>query len=105
VCDEVYEQRLMELQQQDQQLRARFEISTQALSIARNRGLEAFFQAILPDIEAEMDERGGQALIEVRTLVASAQDIDITDDVITRVNGRITSLEVELLPQRQPAEE
>jgi len=55
-------------------------------------------------VEAIMDSRGGDALIEVRSLVASSQDIDITADVVSRVNDRITELEVELLPQRQDAE-
>jgi len=100
ITDEVYEQRMMELQQQDQQLRARYEVSTQAVQYARSRAAEAFFQAIYPDIEAEMDERHGTALAELHSLVASSEDIDITDDVITRVNNRITELEVQLLPQR-----
>jgi len=104
ITDEVFEQRMIELQQQDQQLRQRYEVSTQAVQYARSRALEAFFQAILPDVEAVMDSRGGDALIEIRSLVASSQDIDITGDVVSRVNGRITSLEVELLPQRPDAE-
>jgi len=104
ITDEVYEQRMMELQQQDQQLRARYEVSTQAIQYARGRAAEAFFQAIYPDIEAEMDERNGTALSELHSLVASSEDIDITDDVITRVNNRITELEVQLLPQRQDGE-
>jgi len=104
ITDEVYEQRMAELQQQDQQLRARYEISTQAVQYARGRAAEAFFQAIYPDIEAEMDERNGTALAELHSLVASSEDIDITDDVIARVNRRITELEVQLLPQRENAE-
>jgi Skp family chaperone for outer membrane proteins len=104
ITDEVYEQRMVELQQQDQQLRARYEVSNQAVQYARGRALEAFFQTILPDIEAVMDARNGDALIEIRSLVASSQDIDITDDVVSRVNGRITELEVQLLPQRQEGE-
>lgn len=104
ITDEVYEQRMIELQQQDQQLRARYEVSTQAVQYARTRAAEAFFQAIYPDIEAEMDERNGSALMEVTSLVASSQDIDITDDVVARVNRRITELPVQLLPQRENAE-
>jgi Skp family chaperone for outer membrane proteins len=100
ITDEVFEQRMTELQQQDQQLRARYEVSSQAVQYARSRAAEAFFQAIYPDIEAEMDERNGTALMELTSLVASSEDIDITGDVIERVNNRITELEVQLLPQR-----
>jgi len=104
ITDEVYEQRMAELQQQDQQLRARYEVSTQAVQYARNRAAEAFFQAIYPDIQAEMDARHGTALAELHSLVASSEDIDITDEVIARVNRRITELEVQLLPQRQDSD-
>jgi Skp family chaperone for outer membrane proteins len=100
ITDEVYQQRMAELQQQNQQLQARYEVSNQAVQYARSRAAEAFFQAIYPDIEAVMDERHGTALAELHSLVASSDDIDITDDVIGRVNNRITELEVQLLPQR-----
>ncbi len=105
ITDEVYEQRIIELQQQDQQLQARYQLSTQAVQFARTRAAEAFFQAIYPDIEAVMDERGGTALAERHALVLSVEDIDITDEIIRRVNNRITSLEVQLLPVRQEGEE
>ena len=105
ITDEVYEQRLAELQQQNQALRAGFEVSGQAMQYAQRRGQAAFFEAILPELSAIMDERSGTVLVERSATILAATDADITAEVITRINARITELEVELLPLPAPPEE
>lgn len=98
ITDEVFEQRIGELQQQDQALRAGIEVSGQAMQLAQRRAQTAFFQAILEDLSAEMEERSGTVLLERSNTLLISSENDISDDVVVRVNGRITSLEVELLP-------
>ncbi len=104
ITDEVFEQRYVELQQRDQALRARMERSGQAMQFAQGRANEAFFQAIVPELSALMEERNGTVLFERRQTVLTSEDADITAEVITRVDARITELEVQLLPPPPTAE-
>jgi len=99
ITDEVFEQRAVELQQQQAYLQQRAAMSDQAFSFAQRRAQAAFFEAIAPDLSAIMDERGGQILMERTNTILTAEDVDVTADVIARVDGRITEMEVELLPQ------
>jgi len=104
ITEEVYQQRMAEIQQRGQQLAMSLERMNQISQIAGSRAEAAFFQAIYPDVEAVLEERGAGALFSRGALIMSSDDIDITTEVVTRVNARITSLEVELLPTRQEGE-
>jgi len=104
ITEEVYQQRMAEIQQRGQGLAMGLERMNQVSQIAGSRAEAAFFQSIYPDVEAVLEERGGAALMSRNSLVMSSDDIDITSAVITRVNNRITSLEVQLLPQRPEGE-
>ncbi len=98
ITDEVFEQRIRELQQRDQALQAGIEVSGQAMQLAQRRAQNAFFQAILEDLSTVMEERSGTVLLERSNTLLVANENDISDHVVTMVNARITSLEVELLP-------
>lgn len=106
ITDEVFEQQIIELQQRDRQLSARANLGNQLVQYARGAVPEFFVQAIFADIETVLEERGGQVLLERSQVFVSADETDITPEVMERVNGRITELEIDLRPpQPQPPTE
>lgn len=98
ITDEVYEQRVGELQLAERQLMARGEVGQQLRQYAVNMAPEVFFDAIQPDIEAVFEERGGQILLQRQSAIFSVDETDISETVLGRVEARITSLEVDFRP-------
>ncbi|AGT08975.1 OmpH family outer membrane protein [Paracoccus aminophilus] len=63
----------------------------------------AFFQVARPILAKLMEERGAVAVLDQRMLFASADSIDVTADLIARVDAEAGAGPFEGVPEEQPA--
>ncbi|WP_170106743.1 OmpH family outer membrane protein [Rhodovulum imhoffii] len=62
---------------------------TRALAQKREVAQQEFFQAIVPILTQIVRERRAVAVLETRAVVLSADQIDITDEAIARIDARL----------------
>ncbi|MDZ4312932.1 MAG: OmpH family outer membrane protein [Cypionkella sp.] len=71
------------------ELRAAQEIKSSDLAKLRDSDRQAFFQAVAPILGDYMVERGAVAILDKSAIVVSLGSIDITKEVIARIDARL----------------
>lgn len=83
-----------------QRLRREQDAKARALSQRGDEARRAFLGAVEPVLQALMNDRGAQVILEARTVFAARDAIDITDRAIDRIDAAIG--EGAALPPRGP---
>lgn len=89
-------------------IRAAQEAKSRNLNDIRDRERQAFFQASFPVLGEVLRSRGAVAILDTRAIFLAADAIDVTDEVVARVNEVIGSGPAEPVPsepQTPPAAE
>ncbi|OYU40285.1 MAG: hypothetical protein CFE33_07020 [Pseudorhodobacter sp. PARRP1] len=71
------------------ELRKAQEVKSTELSKTRDADRQSFFQAVAPILGDYMVERGAVAILDKSAIVVSLGSIDITKDVIARIDSRL----------------
>lgn len=71
------------------ELRKAQDVKSNALAKSRDSDRQAFFQAVAPILGDYMVERGAVAILDKSAIVVSLGSIDITKEVITRIDTRL----------------
>lgn len=70
-------------------IRAAQDAKARDIAARRDGGRQAFFAAALPYFAAVMRDRGAVAILDKRTVFLSAKSIDITAEMIARVDAEV----------------
>ena len=76
-----------------QRIRAEQDSKQQALETRRSAGQQDFFTRITPVLSALGNAYGAVAILDSRSVVLSADGIDITDEVIARINAETRNID------------
>lgn len=86
---EEFRKRADEFDRRVVEVRREREEALRALQTQADIERTAFFRAILPALSALMQERGAVAILDQRAIFVAAESIDVTDDLIARINAEI----------------
>ena len=70
------------------------------IQIAVRKAQGALLQALEPVLKELLAERGGNILVDRRMILTAADNLDVTNSVIERLDKRIKSLKVEVVKQK-----
>lgn len=81
------------------------QIRAQELALTERKAWGLFFQQLEPVLQEVVDQNGASVILDRSQIVYGAPAIDVTDDVIGRINARAPTITVtrETLPQQQAA--
>lgn len=86
---EEFRQRADEFDQRVVEIRREREDALRDLQTQADAERTAFFRAILPVLTALMRERGALAVLDQRAIIIAAESIDVTDDLIARMDAEV----------------
>ena len=84
---EEFTERAEDFNQRVQMIRAQQDEKARAFNIQRDEARQAFFAEVGDILSQIVVERGAVIVLDLRDVFLSADQIDITDDAITRVNA------------------
>jgi outer membrane protein len=93
--DSALSARRVELQNSVVQLQVSEQVKQRELAATRNAALEPVHAALSEVLEQIVDEMDIDVLVERSLLIYVGESADITDEVIERLNARMTTVEVE----------
>jgi len=96
ISEEAFQQRLQRFQQQAQQQQSQLEQLTQEARQAMQQANSEVQRALRPIVRDIMEERGANLVLDKALVSQSASGLDVTTEVIERLNEKMDSHEVSL---------
>lgn len=87
-------QRIEALNQQAQQFEIARRARQQEIVQTERQAMAPVYQALQPILEAVVEERGIDILVDRANLVFASPDVDVSDDVIARLNQQLPTVTV-----------
>jgi len=91
-------QRIEALNQQAQQFELARRARQQEIVQTERQAMRPIYDALGPILEAVVEERGIDILVDRANLVFASPDVDISDEVITRLNQEVPTVTVTRVP-------
>lgn len=100
--NEELQSRYQELGEKAVQFRVSEQIKSRELIATRIQALAPVREALNEILQAVVDDRGADILLEREVVVYAGDSVNITDDVIERLNAQLSTIEVERVRIERP---
>jgi len=95
LSQEVLQQRARNLMGRQQQFQGLREVRARELQIAQQRALAQIGEELEPILKEIVDKRGATLLLDRSAVMYAANDTDVTDEVLKRLDKELKSVKVE----------
>ncbi len=99
-----FNEKARELAQKEMQLRGGVQQRQRLLQVATRNAQAQFYEAIRPVLLEVMESKKGDILIEKGQVLHAADSVEITSAAISKIEQKVTKLEVVLIPQVEEGE-